>query len=371
VSSPSAPRLATTLFDGDRLRQARIYNGKRKIEIARDLQLTPGVISQYEQGRTKPSPATLAALSLHLGFSPEFFERRARPPARVDESQAHFRRLRSTSKQQRDQLLVRLELLAEILERVEAHVRLPAPDVPSIGADELDDVGVEAAAGLVRAEWGLGGGPIDNVVRLLESKGVVVIRPAVGSTDVDAFSTWVAGRPVVVLCSDKDDAARSRFDAAHELGHLVMHHDAAPGLQALERQAQRFAAALLMPADAIRAELPTRMNWPKYFDLKTRWRVSIQALLYRARTLAVLSPDAYQRAQIRFTRTFGRETEPVDLGRPEEPVLLRKALDLMETRLGITKAVIAKEARFPLGYLDDLLADAVPMGETRPEVPVG
>ncbi len=333
--------------------------------------MTPGVVGQYEQSRTRPSPAVLAALSLHLGVDPEFFERRAEPVARVDESQVHFRRLRSTSKLQRDRLLVRLELLADVLVRIEVHVRLPEVAIPSFDVELGDDPGVEGAAAAVRSEWGLGRGPLDSVVRLLESKGVIVVRPVIGTADVDAFSTWSAGRPLVVLGSDKDDAARSRFDSAHELGHLVMHHDALPGHQAVERQAQRFAAAFLMPADVIAHELPRRMSWPAYFDLKVRWRVSLQALLYRARTLGVLSPDAYQRAQIHLSRNWGRDAEPIDLGLPERPTLLLRALDLMETKLGVTKDIIARETRLPSGLLDELLADVITPMQPRPEVPVG
>jgi Zn-dependent peptidase ImmA (M78 family)/transcriptional regulator with XRE-family HTH domain len=371
VNMPGTPRRAASLFDGDRLRQARLYHGLRKVDVARKLGMTAGVVGQYEQSRTRPSPGTLAALSLQLGFPPEFFERRGEASVHVDEGQAHFRRLRSTSKLQRDRLLVRLELLADVLARVESHVRFPDVAVPSADVEIGDDAGVEATATAVRTEWGLGVGPIDNVVRLLESKGIIVVRPAIATGDVDAFSTWAAGRPVVVLGSDKDDAARSRFDAGHELGHLVMHHDVMPGHQAVERQAQRFAAAFLMPADAIARELPRRMSWPAYFDLKLRWRVSLQALLYRARSLGVLSPDGYQRAQIYLSRTWGREIEPIDLGPPERPTLLTKAFNLMESRLRITKDAIAADARVPRYTLDDLLADVIQPVQVRPEVPVG
>src|SRR5262249_12657537 len=154
-------------------------------------------------------------------------------------------------------------------EHVERHVRLPAIGVPSLDVEDEDDLeGAERAAAAVRAEWGLGQGPIDNVVRLLEGKGVIVIRPKIDSEEVDAFSTWAGRRPLVVLASDKDDCARSRYDGAHELGHLVMHHDAEPGRKPVENQAQRFAAAFLMPAEVIINELPSRMSWPVYFDLK-------------------------------------------------------------------------------------------------------
>lgn len=75
-----------------------------------------------------------------------------------------------------------------------------------------------------------------------------------------------------------------------------MHHDAEPGRHVVEKQAHRFAAAFMMPAEAIADEFPARMSWPEYFKLKERWRVSLQALLYRARSLGALSPGAYRRS---------------------------------------------------------------------------
>jgi Zn-dependent peptidase ImmA (M78 family)/transcriptional regulator with XRE-family HTH domain len=358
------------LFDGVRLRQARIYKGLKKVDLARAIDVSPSVIGQYENGRTRPSNAVLASIALHLGFGPEFFERRG-SLLQITEGQTHFRSLRSTSRLERDRSLVRLEFLTEVLCNVEAHVELPGVDLPEYPVDdESPESEPEIAAAAVRQSWGLGTGPIDNVVRLLEGRGIVVTRPAVGSTGVDAFSTIIGDRPAVVLGSDKGDAARSRFDAAHELGHLVMHHDAEPGRHVVEKQAHRFAAAFLMPADVIAKEFPSRMSWPAYFDLKERWRVSLQALLYRARTLDALSDDAYQRAQIHLSRQGWRDKEPIDIGPPEEPALLAKAFDLMRTELAIDEEAIAHECRLPVDIFHGLLEEAAAPAPGKPRVAV-
>jgi Zn-dependent peptidase ImmA (M78 family)/transcriptional regulator with XRE-family HTH domain len=368
--STGDPRVVPELFDGDRLRQARIYMGLKKVDVARAIDVTPAVIGQYESGKTRPRSGAFASIALHLGFPPEFFER-GRPVTQVTEGQAHFRKLRSTSKLERDQALVRLEFLAEVLADIENHVQFPDVDLPSYPVpDDAPDTEPEAAAAAVRSAWGLGLGPIDNVVRLLEGRGTVVLRPTVGTSGVDAFSTWMEDRPVVVLGSDKADAARSRFDASHELGHLVMHHDAEPGRHVIEKQAHRFAAAFLMPADSIAKEFPSRMSWPAFFNLKERWRVSLQALLYRAKTLGALSPDAYQRAQIHVSRQGWRDNEPIDIGFPEEPALLGKAFDLMRAELSIDESNVAAECRLPDQVFRALLEGAVPPIQPRPRVAV-
>ncbi len=363
-------RVVPELFEGDRLRQARIYRGLKKVDLARAIDVSPAVVGQYESGKTRPSSSAFASIALNLGFGPEFFERRG-PVPRVTENQAHFRKLRSTSKLEREQALVRLEFLSEVLANIETHVELPNLDLPEHPVnDDAPEIEPETAAAGVRRDWGLGTGPIDNVVRLLEGRGIVVIRPAVGGSGVDAFSTVIGDRAVVVLGSDKGDAARSRFDAAHELGHLVMHHDAEPGRHVVENQANRFAAAFLMPAEVIRKEFPTRMSWPAFFDLKQRWRVSLQALLYRARTIGALSTDAYQRAEIHVSRQGWRDGEPIDLGPPETPALLRRAFDLMSSELEIDEQAVARECRLPDEVFRRLLVDAVSPSNDRPRVAV-
>lgn len=117
----------------------------------------------------------------------------------------------------------------------------------------------------LRRHWKVASGQIHNAIRLLEVNGTIVIRFRVGVEKVDAFCVDFDDRPVVALGADKDVRDRSRFDAAHELGHLVMHADADADAddKTVERQANQFAAAFLMPADDIKPELPARVDWSR------------------------------------------------------------------------------------------------------------
>jgi Zn-dependent peptidase ImmA (M78 family) len=170
-------------------------------------------------------------------------------------------------------------------------------------------------------------GPVEDVVSLLENHGVVVIRLPLGSADVDAFSLPFADHPVVVLGSDKDDRARSRFDCAHELAHLVMHGELIWGVKEVEDQAHQFAAAFLMPAEQIRGELPTTVDWQRLFSLKQRWQTSLAALLMRAKRLGRMSEGTYLTAVKAASARGWRRREPVPLGPPEQPTLLLKFLE--------------------------------------------
>jgi Zn-dependent peptidase ImmA (M78 family) len=201
---------------------------------------------------------------------------------------------------------------------------------------------------------------VPHVVRLLESKGVVVAF--LGFSDsgrVDAFSTGAGGRPIVVLAADRGGSLRTRFTAAHELAHLVLHADVIPGDVRHERQADAFAAEFLMPAAEIVGELPTRVDLPALLGLQQRWGVSVAALLYRCRELGTLSEASYKRAMMRTSRLGWRRAEPGDEVPVERPALLCRALDLAGGR-GITVASLAEAVQLPaprvralLGMIDE------------------
>jgi Zn-dependent peptidase ImmA (M78 family)/DNA-binding XRE family transcriptional regulator len=329
------------LFDGERLIQARQLAGLLKGDLAKQVQLTPAAISQFESGTTRPTTATLGRLALTLGVPVGYFAAN-RPRFDVKEEDTHFRSLRSTSKRDRAQARAQVALLAEIVAALERQVRLPPVDLPSIESETTP----EDAARQTREAWGLGDGPIGNMVGLLERKGVIVSRLPTATDELDAFS-WLGARPFVVLASNKEAADRARFDAAHELAHLLLHHDAHPGDPKLESIAHRFAAEFLAPAASIREELPSRVEWPVLAKLKLKWGVSIAMLVRRMRDLATISDASYRRAMMELGRRGWRTTEPIALGEPEQPELVGRAMQLLQRLRAYTISDLASDLKVP------------------------
>jgi Zn-dependent peptidase ImmA (M78 family) len=245
-------------------------------------------------------------------------------------------------------------------------VELPTVDLPAFDLKVGDREEIEAVAAKVRSQWGLGQGPLVNAIALLESKGCVVVRLVSEADGIDAYSRWAGPRPVIVLTLDKNDAARSNFDAAHELGHLILHRDPQPGSRVAEDQAQMFASAFLMPAQAIRPELPTRFDLPEFVALKHRWRVSIQALLYRARTLGTVSEAAYKRAMMKVSMWGWRTGEPNNISDVEEPYVLAAAIALLRQERGIDAAEIAKQVSVPIDLMDAFVVERRPRLRVAP-----
>ncbi len=255
-------------------------------------------------------------------------------------------------------------LLRDLTIAVETHAKLPAFDVPRIPLDTEDLDEVEDVADTIRKRWSLGETPIEDVVRLIERHGVVTARVAVERHEIDAFSVPFPSRPVVLLGSDKQVTARSRFDASHELGHLVMHDWPDADTKRAESQAHRFAAALLMPRDPMVDLLPRRVDWSLLMDLKATWKVSLAALLFRSKQLKVMSDSNYLTAVKAMSSRGWRINEPGDnlLGRPEQPVLLTKAIDVLASE-GVTLEALAEEAALPIVLIRRLLGlhDARPV----------
>ncbi|WP_236831318.1 ImmA/IrrE family metallo-endopeptidase [Blastococcus sp. KM273128] len=331
-------------FDPARLTLARRLSARQRTQLAREVGVTPAAITQYEKGQSKPTLPVLASLSEALAVPVEFF-RAGHQVHALPAGGAHFRSLRSTSALEREKALAFGEVALSVFAAVEQQVELPAPRLPDLPVSpELDAVEIADLAGQARARMGVARGPVPHVVRLLEAHGVAVVRLDDASHRVDAFSHLHGPRPLVMLNPAKRDKARSRFDAAHELGHLLMHHDTEPGSRLAEMQAHAFAAEFLAPAAQIADDLPTRPDWVTLHALKRRWGLSLKALVMRAHTLERFTEHSYRRALRQLS--FWGLPEPGPLGAPEVPVLLPRAIDLLggEPALG----VVARDAGLPL-----------------------
>jgi Zn-dependent peptidase ImmA (M78 family) len=211
----------------------------------------------------------------------------------------------------------------------------------------------EAAADTLRRMWGLGELPIRNMVHLLESKGVRVFSLSIDAKEVDAFSAWLNDAPFVFLNNFKS-SERSRFDAAHELAHLVLHrHGCANSSRELELQADAFASAFLMPSRSIVANYPRFPTIGALVSLKKVWGVALSAIVYRLHHLELLSEWHYRALCIEIGKRGYRTHEPDES--PRETSLIFPAIlkDLYEVD-GTGKAGIARDLNLPVSELDCL-----------------
>lgn len=350
-------------FDGTRLALARHLAGMRKSELAHRIDRSPSAITAWEAGGKQPTAANIAELAIGLEVDPWFFAVHG-PDINTISVAPHFRSLRSTSQQLREQALAYGQIAVDVASAIEVHAEFPAPQVPRFHVEPNDTVGPEEAARHVREVWGVEAGPAGHQVRLLETHGVLVVFSPGSAAAIDAYSFAAADRPTVVLNPIKRDYYRQRFDVAHELGHLVMHSEAEPGSKSVEDQAHRFAAEFLLPAEEVHHLLPTSMgrkSWTTLFKLKEQWGVSVGALLFRARRLGRLSDVSYRNAMIRMSQEGWRRDEPGAVASIEQPSLMPRALELLDAA-GITIEELVAQCRIPL-HLFDAATARTPLAE--------
>lgn len=322
---------ASLMFNGGRLTMARQLSGLKKSHLASMVGMSPASVTSWENGSKQPNRQTVAKLAFALKVEPHFF--RGGTPVSTDKP--HFRSLRSTPQIARDKAEAYGQFVAEIASMLENTVEFPAVSLPEIPVDpDAPAMTPEDAARATRKFFGLDPGPVKHVIRLAEQAGVIVVFSEPSISAIDAYSMHTANRPIIILNPAKDDYYRQRFDVAHELGHLIMHHDVDPGSKAAEDQANQFAAEFLMPAHEIAAFLPSSTagkGWVQLMELKEHWGGSIVALLYRARKLGVMSDVTYRNAMMRMSQNGWRRAEPGQTTTLEMPSSLPQARELLNS----------------------------------------
>ena len=318
---------------GANVRLARLFHGLTLEDVATHLGKTRQYIHKIETEQIGPPPEILTAIAELTQVEPAFFISQA--PAPVAEEQCHFRKHFTTRSAIKHVALAKGEMFRRLVAVLEEQLELPDANIPQHDVHSLVDI--ERAAEACRSHWGLGYGPIQNMVRVAELAGAVITSFKGVSREVDAYSISAA-RPIIVVNSEEASACRVRFDVAHELGHLVLHVGLTTGDRKTEGEANRFAGAFLLPRSSFVKEFPrlrgSYLNWQGLSEMKLRWKVSKAALLYRARQLALISEDQYRTGVIRLHRGGEAKVEREDmLVAKEVPELFAQAVRIgMEHR---------------------------------------
>lgn len=324
------------LFLPSRLELARRRRGLTRTRLAGDLGVGVRTLQRWERSEAEPTAAQQDQLGLALGVLPSFFassELDALPVSAVS-----FRALSKMTASERDAALAAGRLGVELMEWLETQFRLPEPAVPTFqGWDP------ELAADSVRSRWDLGERPLPRLLPLLELHGVRVLSLAPDTASVDAFSFYRRGIPYVFLDTSKS-AERLRFDAAHELGHLILHCEhGEPQGRAAETEAHRFASALLMPRGSVLTAGLQRATVEQVLHAKSRWHVAAMALAHRLNELELLTEWGYRAMCIELSKRGYRRGEPGATTTHEASQVLGKMLQSLRQR-GTTPTDIA--ARF-------------------------
>jgi Zn-dependent peptidase ImmA (M78 family)/transcriptional regulator with XRE-family HTH domain len=310
-------------IQGSRIEQARKLSGLTQKQLAEKICVHQTAITQYERGLTIPSSETIKAIAHATGFLPGFFE--LSPFEEFPKGSLSYRSARSVTAKEEDKAYYNAKLLYEHVQTMAKSFVLPRVQVPVIKEKP------EKAAEITRSAFGLSPDlPIKNLTNILERNGVIILSLPLFLKKIDAFSTWVemqGERPFIAESFGKP-GDRIRFSIAHELGHLVMHHPPSTNIKLMEKEANNFASAFLLPKCVMDGDIIKPVTLYSLAQLKIKWGVSMQALIYRAKELKIITE---RQATYLFTQMASRgwrTQEPNNLDvKIETPQLFRKMIE--------------------------------------------
>ena len=323
-------------FQKERLSQILAARRLSQVQLASLVGVSPATVSKWRAGSQAPEREALERLASVVNVIPEWFTRQTAQKV----SLPLFRSNASAHVAARAMLEARLEWAQDIAMGLSEFVDYPELNLPSrtfTDPDEITAEEIELAASECRDMWRIGRTAAQDIALAIEGAGVILIREETGIAQIEGLSAWseVLGRPLVLLSADKDNGYRSRFDLAHELGHLILHRHIPRATERerhkqMEQQAHRFAGAFLLPAETFALEVRMPVTLDDLLLLKRRWGVSVGAIVMRLRALKILDEDGAQALFKRRSARWGAKSEPGDSDRaPERPRLLRRTVDLL------------------------------------------
>ena len=346
-----------------------------RAELAREVGVSGQAIGNYESGERKPDMETLLKIAAVLKQPVSFFMHLS-PAFDGKASSRFFRSVGPKSNRTNLALDVRTKWFWEIVQFVVRHIPLPTPNIPAL-PDPASPNGytleeIEAIATATRRAWGLGDGPIANMTALLETHGFIMTRLEIGSEKIDSFSSWIDGRPYIFLGSDKGSYARSRFDAAHELFHLLRHSDVSQEdlehkriRDRVEKEANCFAGAFLLPRSSMFSEFySTRAS--HLIGLKRRWGVSMQAIAHRSKDIGAIGEHEFIAFRKQMSAKGQLSKEPLDTETPlEQPKLFLKAWKILSEK----KLIRDNGLEDQLGFSLEMVAQFFDVPPTQTQAP--
>ena len=319
---------------------AREIRGMTQTELAKKSGIRQAKISRYEGNISQVNSDHLRVLARSLDFPEEFFLQVGQKFGAESTEIFHRRRSNVPARDlKRIDGLVNLQRIGSAW-LLQAFQQVDAFEIPTFSTEDFEDV--SEIAGAVRSFWKMPTGPVKNLITLLEKASCLVFTADFKVDKIDEVTQWIPPSPPIILVNSAAPADRVRFSLAHALGHLVMHRSIPP-YKEMEKEADQFAANFLMPEhDIVDDFQPVTIQ--HMLELKQVWRVSMQALIYRAKDLGIITERRFTSLFQQLSRLGYRKQEPFPIPR-EEPQLVKILLNKHKSQLGYTDKELAQLLR--------------------------
>ncbi|WP_288886031.1 XRE family transcriptional regulator [uncultured Eubacterium sp.] len=337
-------------FNGNRLKEAMLFRKINMTELSEMTGIKKQSLSLYVHNSNNPTFDKVIKISRELGFPVDYFM--SEDNCDVESGTTFFRSYASATKKERISQKIKLEYVAKMYKVLLKYVNFPEINIPvvednyiSYNVKNIDTeeqyYKIDKLAKEIREYWDIGLEPIRNLKYLLEFNGIIVTGFDDVNNKIDAFSQKIVveGKKTYIIALALGDKSMQRlnFDMAHELGHILLHSSlndieklSREELVIIEKQANRFASSFLLPQDTFYKSVlayPTNIDY--YKVIKKKWKVSMQAMMYRAKDLKIVTENQFQYMMRIVSKRGWRIHEPEDEDGKIEDSIFQGAIDLL------------------------------------------
>lgn len=305
------------------LKYYRLKNSLSMKKLAELVDVTPMAISNYEKGKRKPDMEVMKRMANVLGVRVSDFL-----VVRNDKlqfCQGDFRKKLSLPITVQDYIKESVEeYFNRFMNIVEVLGGEVLPDAPATGILGLSCDGEKDAHSL-RKHLGLAfDGPINNLMEILENKGILVYDLDIDNDEFSGMNGFVNGRPYIAINTNMTPE-RNRSTIIHELAHLMFKWPENMADNKTEKLATAIGGAfLLSKADAVRELGVRRTAISKDMQLVAQeYGISMYLLVKRARLSGIISASLEREFYIRASSAGWRKNEPVRI-KKEKPTLFKQ-----------------------------------------------
>lgn len=331
--------MTKTIFSGEKLKNARMFRGLTLTELGKRTNISKQSISLYENNLNIPHYMRAKIMADELNFPCDYFFQENGFVAK--EEVTYFRSLTAATKKARLSQSIKLQYVAKIYELLMDFISFPELNLPEINFNG-DDNQIKEIAALIRNYWGLGDKPIDNLQYVLEKNGIIITGFSTHEDKIDAFSQKISingqDKYFIAVALGEKPQGRIYFDMAHELGHILLHpwnenlnQLSKQEFKKREKQANIFASEFLLPEQAFKEDIslyPISISY--YQSLKLKWKVSVQAMFYKAHDMKMVSDYQYEYIMRQISKKGWKKGEPDDFPYCLNENIFQNAIDMLK-----------------------------------------
>lgn len=316
---------------------ARLSRGLSQKDLSEKIGIEQGTLSKIENNELSIKHDLIKTIALTLKYPMDFFYEDIKM---LSPLVVHYRKRKSIDTNHTAFIESNLYIRKHIIKKLLKSIDLP---------NKLYDLNPytyespENAARILRQKWFVPKGPIQNLVELVESAGIVVLHSETNNSKLMGELLPDEHGVNVIYINKEMPMDRQRYTLAHELGHLMMHSgEYIPNMDVAEKEADRFAGEFLMPKEEIKSSLFfTNISIQHLGDLKRFWKCSMSSIIMRANKIGAIDETKKTILFKQMSAHSYNKVEPSFGIKIETPTLFYRLIKLHLTELEYSEQEMA------------------------------